>query len=182
MQDLLIPFGTILIAELLDKSQLSILLLSSKTKQSLVLLLGVMLAFLIVDGTAIFLGSWIPTLLPEKLVTTLAAVSFFLFGMMALRSKPEDVDQVTTHRNIFFTGFLLVFLAEWGDKTQIAAALFATQYQPVLVLIGVMAALLLLSLLAIYLGHILSSKIERRILTRVTGVLFLLLGITFLFF
>ena len=74
----------------------------------------------------------------------------------------------------------MIFLSEWGDKTQIASALFATEYDPRMVFIGVMIALLILSVMAIFLGKYLSSRIDRRVITRVAGVVFLLIGLSFL--
>ena len=74
----------------------------------------------------------------------------------------------------------MIFLSEWGDKTQIASALFATEYDPWMVFIGVMTALLILSVMAIYLGKFLASRIDRRLITRVAGVVFLLIGLSFM--
>jgi putative Ca2+/H+ antiporter (TMEM165/GDT1 family) len=68
----------------------------------------------------------------------------------------------------------------WGDKTQIASAIFATEYNPSMVFIGVMLALLILSVMAIFLGKYLSSRIDRRVIARVAGVVFLLIGLSFL--
>jgi putative Ca2+/H+ antiporter (TMEM165/GDT1 family) len=73
----------------------------------------------------------------------------------------------------------MIFLTEWGDKTQVAAALFATQYNAWLVLLGTMLALSLLSLLAIFFGKILNKKLNQKLLKKVAGVVFIILGITF---
>ncbi len=81
----------------------------------------------------------------------------------------------------FLSGFLLVFLTEWGDKTQLAAAVFATQYNPLLVLTGTMIALLLLSLLAIFLGRLIANKIDRALMTKVAGIIFIIIGISIFF-
>ncbi len=74
----------------------------------------------------------------------------------------------------------MIFLSEWGDKTQIASALFAAEYDPYMVFIGVMTALLILSAMAIYLGKLLSSRIDRKQVTRIAGVVFLLIGLSFM--
>ena len=73
----------------------------------------------------------------------------------------------------------MIFLSEWGDKTQIAAALFAVEYNPWQVLIGVMTGLALLSILAIYLGKFISGKIDRRLISKIAGALFIVIGISF---
>jgi len=78
MADVLIPLIVIGLAEFGDKTQLSILLLSSKTRKHLHLLLGVMLAFLIVDGAAVLIGSWI---INKKVLTKIAGTLFILMGI-----------------------------------------------------------------------------------------------------
>ncbi len=57
-----------------------------------------------------------------------------------------------------------------GDKTQITSALFAVKYSPWMVLIGVMTVLILLSIIAIYLGQFISGRIDRRLITKIAGV------------
>ena len=79
----------------------------------------------------------------------------------------------------------MIFISEWGDKTQIASGLFATLYNFWMVLIGVMIALTLLSIIAIYLGKFISSKVDKKIITRIAETTFILMGIlmiTSLFF
>jgi len=76
--DALIPLIVIGLAEFGDKTQLSILLLSSKTKKHLHLLLGVMLAFLIVAGAAVLIGSWI---INKKVLTRITGTLFILMGI-----------------------------------------------------------------------------------------------------
>ncbi|MGB3459430.1 MAG: TMEM165/GDT1 family protein [Halobacteriota archaeon] len=84
--------------------------------------------------------------------------------------------------NPFYSGFILVFVSEWGDKTQIAAGLFATRYNGLMVLIGVIIALSLVSIITIYLGKFISDKVNRETLTKITGILFILIGILFFLF
>lgn len=68
-------------------------------------------------------------------------------------------------------------IAELGDKTQITSGLFAAQYNSLLVLTGVMTALTLLSILAIYLGKLISAKISQNTISKIAGIVFILLGI-----
>ena len=162
-----------------DKTQLSILILSTRTKEYFRLLLGVMLAFLLTDGLAILLGSYVGNLMPVTAVKALSGLVFILFGILILKNGPEEEEEAETSlssRSAFLSGFSMIFLSEWGDKTQIASALFATEYDPHLVLAGVMMALFLLSLMAIFLGRYLASRIDRKLLSRAAGVLFLLIG------
>jgi len=182
LDDILIPFIVVGLAELGDKTQLSILLLSSRTKRHLSLLLGVMLAFLLVDGTAILAGGWIMDIAPQNLIKIFSGIIFVVFGILVLREKKKEEKDSPRFKSPFYSGFTLTFVAEWGDKTQVASGLFATRYNGLMVLIGVIMALTLLSIMAIYLGRFLSTKIKSHIVTRVSGVLFIVTGLTFILF
>ncbi len=180
LQDILIPMVAVGLAEMGDKTQLSVLLLSSRTKQYLQLLLGVMLAFLLVDGFAILVGAWITSIIPVHTIKLISGTVFIIFGILILRGNKDDGETDLSPRNAFVSGFSMIFLSEWGDKTQIASALFATEYNPWMVLIGVMAALTAVSILAIYLGRFISDRIDRRVITKVAGTVFILIGISFI--
>jgi Ca2+/H+ antiporter, TMEM165/GDT1 family len=182
LDDILIPLLAVGLAEMGDKTQLSILLLSSRTQEYARLVLGVMLAFLLADGLAILVGSYIDAVVPVTTVKALSGLVFILFGILILKEKgeEEESEQSLSARGAFLSGFTMIFLSEWGDKTQIASALFATEYDPLLVLAGVMIALFILTLMAIFLGRYLSRRIDRKLMSRVAGGIFLLIGFSFL--
>ncbi|NPV62002.1 MAG: TMEM165/GDT1 family protein [Methanotrichaceae archaeon] len=178
LQGVFIPFLAIALAEMGDKTQLSVLLLSSRTHEYLKLLAGVMLAFLIVDGVAILLGYWVTAFVPMSLLKLISAAVFIGFGVLILIRNAEEAEEVS-FKSPFISGFSLIFVSEWGDKTQIASALFAAEYGAGQVLAGTMLALLLLSILAIYLGRLISERVDRRLITRVAGVVFIIIGVSF---
>ncbi|MGB7570375.1 MAG: TMEM165/GDT1 family protein [Methanothrix sp.] len=182
MDDILIPLLAVGLAEMGDKTQLSILLLSSRTQEYARLVLGVMLAFLLADGLAILVGSYIDAVVPVTTVKALSGLVFILFGILILKEKgeEEESEQSLSARGAFLSGFSMIFLSEWGDKTQIASALFATEYDPLMVFAGVMIALFILTLMAIFLGRYLSRRIDRKLMSRVAGGIFLLIGFSFL--
>ena len=179
--DLLVPLVAIGLAELGDKTQLSILLLSSKTTRHSHLLLGVILAFLVVDGVAVLVGSWITSIVPINLVKMVSGVLFVIFGVLTLRADDTKEDSRLRFNSPFVSGFAFIFMTEWGDKTQIASALFAAKYDPLMVLAGTMTALTLLSTAAVYLGRIVSTRINRKALTKIAGIAFVLIGVSFFF-
>ncbi len=154
------------------------MLLSSKTKKHLQLLVGAILAFAIVDGVAIIAGTWITTIIPIDYLKIISAIVFIIIGIVMLISK-DDGKKETKQKNPFIAAFLIIILTEWGDKTQIAAAIFATQYEAIFVFIGTMTALLILSLIAIFFGKIISTKMNKKIINKIAGILFIILGITF---
>ena len=183
LDDILIPLIAVGLAEMGDKTQLSILLLSSRTREYARLLLGVMLAFLLADGFAILVGSWVTNVIPADLVQAVSGIVFLLFGILIFREAGEEAEEEPkslSAKSTFISGFSMIFLSEWGDKTQIASALFATEYDPQMVFIGVMIALFLLSAMAIFLGRIISGRIDRRLMSRVAAALFVLIGLSFL--
>ena len=97
-----------------------------------------------------------------------------------LFKKEKDEESKIYDKNIFLAGFTLIMLTEWGDKTQIAAALFSINYNPILVLIGTILALTMLSIKAIYFGKFLSERINEKHITRIGGIAFIILGLFFL--
>jgi len=123
----------------------------------------------------------VTSVIPVHLLKLVSGAVFILFGIMILSGdKYEDEDSNLSPKNAFVSGFSMIFLSEWGDKTQIASALFATEYDPIMVFIGVMTALLLLSIAAIWLGRFLSARVDRKVITKVAGAVFLLIGLSFL--
>ncbi len=180
LDEILIPLVAVGLAEMGDKTQLSVLLLSSKTKEYAQLLLGVMLAFLLADGFAILVGAWVTSIVPVHMIKLISGAVFVIFGILILRGDKEESESDLSPRNALVSGFSMIFLSEWGDKTQIASALFATEYNPWMVLIGVMTALTLLSIMAIYLGKFISGRIDRKVITKVAGSVFILIGISFI--
>jgi len=180
--DILIPLITTGLAEFGDKTQLTILLLSSKTEKHLHLLLGVMFAFLIVDGVAVLVGTWVTNVVPISLLKIFSGIIFIILGGLLLNQHQRKEEIRLYWGNSFLSGFTLIFITEWGDKTQITSGIFATQYNPFLVLTGAVAALALLSGMAVYLGKFISNKVDKRLMTKIAGILFMLMGISFFLF
>ncbi len=182
MQEFFITFLAISLLELGDKSQLSIFILSSRTKNHFQLLLGVMLAFLIVDSAAILLGTWITTIVPISILRIVSGTTFIAFGLFILIFSKDDGGETATNKSAFRAGFFLIFISEWGDKTQIASGLLATNYSLLPVFLGTMAALFVISLIAIYLGKFASERLDKRLIAKVAGALFILIGVSFFVF
>jgi putative Ca2+/H+ antiporter (TMEM165/GDT1 family) len=178
MESFWIPFFAIALAELGDKTQLAIMLLASENRRRLPLFWGTLLAFFIVDGSAIFAGSWIIKWVPLTAVKIISGILFIVFGILMLRSVPDtEATAGSKNNHPFWAGFGAIFFAEWGDKTQIASGLFAARYFWPGVLAGALSALALLSLLAIYAGGWISRHVPPQLLKRIAGTLFILLGL-----
>jgi len=166
----------ILFAELGDKTQLAVLALAGKTKKWKQLFLGVVLAFAVTDGLAIAFGSLLTKLVPIEYIKIASGIIFIVFGVLLFLNSKEGTTKLKIG-NPFVSGFVLVFFSEMGDKTQIASALFATQFNPILVFVGVILALALLSAVAIFIGKKLLSKFDPKTISRAAAVMFIVLGI-----
>ena len=176
IKDFIIPFLSIGIAELGDKTQLAILYLASNTRKYFQLLFGVILAFIIADGLAIILGDMITRFIPLQYIKIISGTVFILFGILSLLNKNKEESE-SKLKSPFFTGFVIVLVSEMGDKTQIASGLFAAKFHPALVFLGVITALTMLSVMAIYLGKSILNKLNRKLVSHIAGVLFILIGV-----
>lgn len=145
-------------------------------KKYLQLLLGVTLGFAIADGIAIILGDFLTTVIPTDYIKIGAGVIFILFGILTLLNK-EESGEICDLKKPFMSGFIMVLLTEMGDKTQIAAGLFATKFDPILVFVAVMAALIALSAMAIFLGKSVVTKINQKAISILAGAIFIIIGV-----
>lgn len=182
LQDILIPLTVVGLAEFGDKTQIALLLLASKSEKRLHIVLGAIMAFLMVDGVAILAGDWIADAAPDGLIKTLSGTIFIIFGFFMLREKKGDMETDYHLKNPFYSGFILIFVSEWGDKTQIVSGLLAAKYNGLMVLIGVIIALSSLSLMAVYLGRLISNNMNSGAITKIAGILFILMGASFFLF
>lgn len=181
LQSILIPFISISFAEFLDKSQLMVLLLASRTKKQTQLFFGIMLGFILVDGSAILAGSWLTEMIPHVYVRLIAGLGFIAFAILTFTEASKVQKENVSIKNPILSGFSIIFLSEWGDKTQIASGLFTTRYPPLPVFFGTMLALGLLSLTAIYFGKYISQKFKRQHINKISALIFLIIGIVILF-
>ena len=126
------------------------------------LFIGIILAFFIVDGIAILAGSWVTSIIPIRIVKIISGILFIVVGAVMLIRKEKDVESKKIHQNAYLSGFVLILFAELGDKTQIAAGLFGTKYNVVMVLCGTLAALILVSIMAVYFGKVIAERMNKK--------------------
>ena len=167
------------LAEFGDKSQLVCMTLAARHR-GLPVVIGAILAFAILNLLAVLFGAAVAAWLPEWLVTLAVAVLFAIFGISALRYEEEDeddkVEEMPGH-GIVATTFLLIFLAEFGDKTQLAVAGLGSTSEPSAVWAGATVALATTSALGVFAGRKLLNRLPLRWIHRISGVFFLLLAI-----
>ena len=168
----------IVLAEFGDKSQLVCMTLAARHRGWPVVL-GAVASFALLNLLAVLFGAAVAAWLPEWLVTTAVAALFAIFGINSLRFEEEDDDEEVEEKpghGVFATTFLMIFLAEFGDKTQIAVAGMGSTSEAVAVWAGATLALATTSVLGVYAGRRLLNRLPLVWIHRVSGVFFLLLA------
>ena len=172
-------FALIAAAEIGDKSQLVCMTLASRHRPMPVML-GALAAFSVLNTLAVVFGVAIASWLPEYVVGATVAVLFAVFGLHALRATDdgddEDIEEKSGH-GIFFTTFLLLTVAEFGDKTQLAVVALSSTHVPAAVWVGATLALAATSALGIVAGRTILQKIPLALLHRISGAFFLVLAV-----
>jgi len=165
-------------AELGDKTQLVCMILAARYR-ALPVIVGAVVAFALLNLLAVIFGIAIASWLPEAWLSLAVAVLFAIFGIQALRMEDEDeedsIDEKSGH-NVFLSTFLLITVAELGDKTQIAVVALSSTMPPAAVWVGATLALATTSALGVWAGRTLLQKIPLSLLHRIGGILFLMLA------
>jgi putative Ca2+/H+ antiporter (TMEM165/GDT1 family) len=172
-------FLLIALAEFGDKSQLVCMTLAARHR-GLPVVLGAVAAFAILNFLAVLFGAAIAAWLPEWIVTAAVAVLFTVFGISALRFEEEDEDEDIAEKpghGIFATTFLMIFLAEFGDKTQIAVAGLGSTADATATWVGATLALACTSILGVVAGRRWLNRLPLKWIHRISGVFFLLLAL-----
>ena len=172
-------FSLIALAEFGDKSQLVCMTLAMRHRH-LPVMLGAAVAFLLLNGLAVVFGAGVATWVPERLIAAIVALVFIGFGVHTLRNgadgvRPELLE--APRHGVFLTTLMLIFAAEFGDKTQLAVAGLAGTLAPLPVWTGATAALILVSALGVWAGHTVLRRVPLRWIHRMAGGLFLLFGV-----
>jgi putative Ca2+/H+ antiporter (TMEM165/GDT1 family) len=180
MQALLISTGVVALAEIGDKTQLLAFLLAARFKKPWPIVLGILAATLVNHGLAGALGAWITRALDPVWLRWGLGVSFLAMAVWTLvPDKIEDDEaRVATRLGVFGATLVTFFLAEMGDKTQIATVALAAHYAaPLAVVAGTTLGMLIADVPAVFVGDKLASKIPMRLVHAIAAAIFALLGL-----
>ena len=169
-------FTLIALAEIGDKSQLVCMTMAARHRHWPVLF-GASKAFLVINALAVIFGAGVAAWVPERVTAGIVAVVFGAFGIHALRRQDDEATGDITERpghGIFFSTLLLILVAEFGDKTQIAVAGLAASMSPLPVWIGASTALIMVSALGVWVGRTVLQRLPGLWLHRIGGGIFLL--------
>jgi putative Ca2+/H+ antiporter (TMEM165/GDT1 family) len=176
-------FPIIFVGELPDKTMFASLVLATRGRP-FVVWLGAAAAFAVHVVIAITIGVALFHLLPHRALQAIVAAMFFAGGVLALREarKPRDEEElvereVASHQRVAVTAFLVIFLAEWGDLTQLLTANLAAHYHNALsVGVGALLALWAVAALAVVAGQSVLRLVDIATVRIVTAVV--LFGLT----
>ncbi len=175
--------GLVALAEMGDKTQLLALLLAARFRKPAPIIMGILIATLLNHGLAVWLGVWVTQLISPTLQPWILGLGFIAIALWTLiPDKPPSDQESTSHRGVFATTLVAFFLAEIGDKTQLATVGLAAEYGEFVfsILIATTLGMLLANVPAVLLGNRFAKRLPLRAIRWVSAGLFSLLGILIL--
>ncbi|AUD61559.1 TMEM165/GDT1 family protein [Shewanella sp. SP2S2-4] len=184
MEALLASTFTVAIAEIGDKTQLLALILAARFKNKTAIILGILLSTLFNHFAAAWIGQWAINWVSPDLARYLVAASFFAIALWVLIPDKVDAEESRFYKmGPFLATFILFFIAEMGDKTQIATVVLAAKYDSLtMVVAGTTLGMLLANVPVVIAGHFSAEKLPMLWIHRGCAVLFALLGVATLLF
>ena len=184
MESILVSTGVVALAEMGDKTQLLAFILAARFKRPLPIILGILCATLLNHGLAGAFGTWITTFVGPEILRWVLGVSFV--GMAIWTLIPDKIEeeetQIASKLGVFGATFITFFLAEMGDKTQIATIALAAHYAaPVMVIAGTTLGMLIADVPAVFLGNKFAEKIPMRLVHSIAAGIFAVMGVFTLF-
>jgi len=180
MESLLVSTGVVALAEIGDKTQLLAFLLAARFKRPVPIIAGILLATIVNHGLAGALGAWITAHVSPGIMRWVLGASFI--GMAIWTLIPDEIEDdeaaVAQRLGVFGATVVTFFLAEMGDKTQIATVAMAAHYpNPLLVVAGTTLGMLIADVPAVFVGDKLAAKIPMKLVHGIAAGVFALLGV-----
>ncbi len=184
MESLLISTGVVALAEIGDKTQLLAFILAARFKKPLPIIAGIFCATIVNHGLAGALGAWITTVISPDIMRWILGISFI--GMAIWTMIPDKIEEEETQLGkkwgVFGATLITFFLAEMGDKTQIATVALAAHYAaPLLVVIGTTLGMLIADVPAVFVANKFADKIPMKLVHSIAASIFLVMGLLTLF-
>jgi putative Ca2+/H+ antiporter (TMEM165/GDT1 family) len=183
MQAFLVSFSSVAIAEMGDRTQLLSMMLAARYRQPWPIIAGILAATLANHAAAGFIGSLLGGFLTPAVLDAIVGVSMLAMALWTL--KPDTLDEddgsVTSRRNVFMATLIAFFIAEMGDKTQVATMALAAAYPSLLqVVVGTTLGMMAANVPVVFLGKAFSDRLPLRALNIGAALLFAVLGVIFL--
>lgn len=180
MEPFLVSTGVVALAEIGDKTQLLAFLLAARFKKPLPIILGILVATIANHSLAGALGAWITATISPEVLRWVLGLSFI--GMAIWTLIPDKIEaeetQVAQKFGVFGATLITFFLAEMGDKTQIATVAMAAHYAaPLMVVIGTTLGMMIADVPAVFVGDKLANKIPMKLVHSIAAAIFAMLGV-----
>ncbi len=180
MESFLVSTGVVALAEIGDKTQLLAFILAARFKRPVPIVLGIFVATILNHALAGALGAWITTAIGPDILRWILAASFL--GMAVWTLIPDEIEEDEAHvarrLGVFGATFVTFFLAEMGDKTQLATVALAAHYaEAAAVVAGTTLGMLLADVPAVFAGDRLAARIPMKLVHSIAAAIFAALGI-----
>ena len=178
LEAFLISTGVVALAEIGDKTQLLAFLLAAKFRKPLPIVLAILVATLINHALAGAVGAWITTVLRPTTLRWVLGLSFIAMAIWTLIPDRLEEDEARLRGfGVFSTTLAAFFMAEMGDKTQIATVALAAQYQAMLeVVTGTTLGMMIANVPAVLAGDRIAARVPVRLVNGIAAAVFLLIG------
>ncbi|WP_216935781.1 MULTISPECIES: TMEM165/GDT1 family protein [unclassified Acinetobacter] len=182
MYEFLLSTAIVALAEMGDKTQLLALLLAARFRKPVPILLAILLATLINHGLSAVLGQWVTTVIGPEVLLWIVSIGFIAMAVWML--IPDELGDENASINkwqkfgVFGATFILFFLAEIGDKTQIATVALAARFDSVFwVMLGTTLGMMLANAPAVFLGDKLANRLPISLIHKIGAAIFLVIGV-----
>ncbi|MFC0174782.1 TMEM165/GDT1 family protein [Vibrio comitans] len=180
MSVLAISITTVALAEIGDKTQLLSLLLASRYRKPLPIIAAIFLATIANHAVAAWLGVLVSDLLSPSILKWVVVASFIAMALWVLIPDKLDEDESISNKGPFVATFIAFFVAEIGDKTQIATSILGAQYADALmmVVLGTTIGMLLANVPVVIIGKLSAERLPLAMIRKVTAALFAILAVS----
>ena len=180
----LVSTGIVALGDMGDKTQLLAVLLAAKFRRPVPIILGILVATLANHAAAGWLGGWIAGLMGPTVLRWVIGGGFLAMAVWML--VPDQLDDETEggaqRFGVFGTTVIAFFLAEMGDKTQIATVALAARYPSLLAVVaGTTLGMMLANVPAVFLGDKIAKKVSMQLVHGIAAAIFAILGLLTLF-
>ena len=179
MEAFLVSTGVVALGEMGDKTQLLAMLLAVKFRRPIPIILGIFVATLANHAMAGAVGDWVAHAMGPDVLRWVIGVSFI--AMAAWMLIPDKIDENETARvrfGVFGTTVITFFLAEMGDKTQIATVALAARYTDlVAVVAGTTLGMMISNVPAVFMGEKIAQKVSMKLVHGIAAAIFVVLGV-----
>jgi Ca2+/H+ antiporter, TMEM165/GDT1 family len=179
LEPILISTAVVALGEMGDKTQLLAVLLAARFRRPMPIVLGILVATLVNHAGAGLVGGWLAAALGPTALRWVIGISFLaMAGWMLIPDKIDDETERAPRFGVFGTTLVMFFLAEMGDKTQIATVALAARYQDLVqVVAGTTLGMLIADVPAVFIGNRLAKRVPMRLVHGIAAAIFALLGV-----